>query len=175
MYKPLPRSFFNREPATVARELLGKLLVRRVGGKEMAGTIVETEAYLAVGDKAAHGHKGKSLRNQSLYKEAGHAYVHAMRQYVLLDVVTEAAGTPSSVLIRGALPVRGPGLVGRAFHINKALDGVDMTNKESGLFVAEGSDTREVRVSPRIGISKSKELPLRFYYAGSRKERKSPE
>jgi DNA-3-methyladenine glycosylase len=175
-YVPLPRSFFSREPAAVARDLLGKLLVRRAGRATIAGEIAETEAYLSKGDEAAHGYKGKSARNASLYKEAGHAYVHAMRQYFLLDAVTQEEGTPSSVLIRAAGPAHGPGKVGIAFKITKALDGADLTDARSVLYIAEGTGAvREVRVSPRVGISKSKELPLRFYYAQDTKSSRKRE
>ncbi|MDB5225231.1 MAG: 3-methyladenine glycosylase [Candidatus Adlerbacteria bacterium] len=174
---PLSRSFFDRNPAEVAQGLLGKLLVRRIAGKLVVGKIIETEAYLSSGDSAAHGFKGETIRNRSLYKEAGHAYVHAMRQYFLLDVVTEGPGTPSSVLIRAVEPVRGieiktdgPGKIGIAFGISRALDGVDMTDAASSLFIAENSDAPPygVVVSPRIGISTAKDLALRFCLAEKR-------
>ena len=170
-YNALKRSFFNRSPVEVAPELLGKLLVRKINGKVLVGRIVEVEAYLSQDDEAAHGFKGLRPHTASLYKEAGHAYVHGMRQYFLLDVVTEGMGTPSAVLIRAVEPVQGieiptngPGKIGIAFNITRALDGVDMTDRESELFIAEGHDMREVHVSPRVGISKSKDMPLRFYY-----------
>ena len=170
-YNALKRSFFNRSPVEVAPELLGKLLVRKLDGQVLVGRIVEVEAYLSHGDEAAHGFKGLRPHTASLYKEAGHAYVHGVRQYFLLDVVTEGEGTPSSVLIRAVEPVQGievpadgPGKIGKAFTITRALDGVDMTSAYSELFIADGHDTREVRVSPRVGISKSKDMPLRFYY-----------
>jgi DNA-3-methyladenine glycosylase len=172
----LPRAYFDRSPLEVAPDLLGKLLVRKSKGKVLVGRIVETEAYLSSGDSAAHSFKGKSARNASLYKEAGHAYVHSMRQYHLLDVVTEGPDKPSSVLIRGIEPIEGiesptngPGKIGIAFDITRALDGVDMTDPTSELFIA---DTKKktvysAAVSLRIGISTAKDMPLRFYIAGS--------
>ncbi len=169
----LPRNFFDRAPALVARDLLGKLLVRRLEGKTLVGRIVETEGYLATGDEASHSHKGKNTRNASMFKDAGHAYVHTLRQYVLLDVVTEGKDTPSAVLIRAVEPVRGitgvadgPGKVGRAMDITRALDGIDMTDPDEDLFIADDKKqlARKVCVSSRIGISKAKDLPLRFYY-----------
>jgi DNA-3-methyladenine glycosylase len=170
-FTALPRSYFDRAPAEVARGLLGKFLMRKYDGLLIVGRIVETEAYLSAGDSASHSHRGKDARNASMYKEAGHAYVHGMRQYFLLDVVTESEGTPSAVLIRAVEPVQGitslvngPGKVGMAFKITRALDGVDMTDASGELFIAESKDQalHEVLVSPRVGISVAKDLPLRF-------------
>jgi DNA-3-methyladenine glycosylase len=78
---PLARDFFDRDPREVAPVLLGKYLVRKTQGRLIVGKIVETEAYLPAGDSAAHSFKGRSARNESMYKEGGHAYVHGMRQY----------------------------------------------------------------------------------------------
>lgn len=167
----LPRSYFDRSPAEVAPDLLGKLLVRRIEGEFLIGKITETEAYLSAGDAAAHGYKGMSARNASLYKEAGHAYVHGMRQYFLLDVVTEGQDIPSSVLIRAVEPVSGvarttdgPGKIGIAFGITRSLDGADMTDPAGEIFIAEDPDhvRGEIVVSGRVGISAAKDMPLRF-------------
>jgi DNA-3-methyladenine glycosylase len=162
------------------------LLVRDLNGEILSGIIVETEAYLAEGDEAAHGFNGQTKRNASLYKKGGHAYVHTMRQYVLLDVVTGNKGTSGSVLIRALEPVtgiekmmhlrhedrlskltNGPGKVGAALHITRTLDGIDMTKRKSGLYIAERKNgpVHPIAVSPRIGISKAMEMPLRFYHA----------
>src|SRR4051812_44626519 len=103
----IPRDFYDRNPVDVAKDLLGKFLVRRINNKYSVGLITETEAYLPSGDSAAHNFKGKTKRNESLYKEAGHAYIHSMRQYCLLDVVTEGSDKPGSVLIRAIEPVEG--------------------------------------------------------------------
>ena len=180
----LPRSFYNRNPKVVARALLGKYLVRKIDGIFLVGKIVETEAYLSSGDSAAHNFKGKTNRNKSLYKDAGHAYVHSMRQYHLLDVVVEGEEIPGSVLIRGIEPVQGieemkkfrhkkelenltngPGKVCDAFRITKELDGIDMTNLKSGLFISDGVTVSKgkIKVSSRIGISTAKESLLRFW------------
>ncbi len=169
----IPRDFYDRSPVVVAQELLGKFLVRKINNTFIVGMISETEAYLPAGDSAAHSSKGKTKRTESLYKEGGHAYVHSMRQYNLLDIVTEAPDKPGSVLIRGVLPIEGivgiktdgPGKVGIAFRITRALDGIDMTNPNSELFVAygEGKSTHSIVTTSRIGISKAKDMPLRFH------------
>lgn len=101
----------------------------------------------------------------------GHAYIHSMRQYCLLDAVTETPDKPGSVLIRSIEPVagvegiiNGPGKVCRELNITRALDGTDMTSPESELFIAQGdNDTlHTVATSSRIGISTAKDMPLRF-------------
>ena len=179
----LPRAFFDRDPVVVAKELLGKYIVRNLDGKRLVGKITETEAYLPSGDSAAHNFKGKTKRNESLYKEAGHAYVHSMRQYCLIDVVTEGSDKPGSVLIRAFEPVEGlkemiklrqeedveklsngPGKVCIALGITRSLDGIDMTSSENDLFLTENPDLplREIAASSRIGISTAKEMQLRF-------------
>ncbi|HWB33931.1 MAG TPA: DNA-3-methyladenine glycosylase [Candidatus Paceibacterota bacterium] len=166
----LPREFYDRDPAQVAKELLGKFLVRKISKGFLIGMITETEAYLPAGDSAAHSFKGRTKRNASLYTEGGHAYVHRMRQYHLLDVVTESPERPGSVLIRSIEPVEGieglingPGKVCRELRITQGLDGVDMTRSESGLFITEGEpSSRKILVSTRVGISTAKDMPLRF-------------
>lgn len=176
----LPRDFYYGGPAKVAQDLLGKYLVRKTETATIVGKIVETEAYLPFNDPAAHSFKGPTNRNKSLYKDAGHAYVHSMRQYYLLDVTTGAIGIPGSVLIRAVEPIEelelkenptnGPGKLCRAFHITKEFNGVDMTNEQSNLFIS----SREKNISPdliqvsvRIGISTAKEELLRFSIKGN--------
>lgn len=182
-HRILPREFFDREPIGVAKELLGKYIVRNLDGHTLVGKITETEAYLPSGDSAAHNFKGKTKRNESLYKEAGHAYVHSMRQYYLIDVVTEGSDKPGSVLIRAFEPVEGieemkklrgeedaeklsngPGKVCIALGITRALDGIDLTSSANNLFLAESPNipSGEVLTSSRIGISTAKEMQLRF-------------
>ena len=170
--KILPQRFYARETITVAKDLLGKFLVRKIGGKYLIGMITETEAYLSSGDSAAHNFKGRTKRNASLYKEGGHAYIHSMRQYCLLDAVTEGVDKPGSVLIRAIEPIEniqglinGPGKVCRELQIIRSLDGIDMTNPESEIFIANGEKDilHKTTTSSRIGISTAKDMPLRFY------------
>ena len=172
----ISRSFYDRNPIEVAKDLLGKFLVRKIGDTYLVGMITETEAYLAEGDSAAHSFKGQTKRNISLYKEAGHAYVHSMRQYCLLDVVTEGGGIPSSVLIRAIEPVEGingetngPGKVCRELSIDRSMDGVDITKPESGVFISKGAKemSHEIMTTSRIGISSAQDMPLRFHISGN--------
>jgi DNA-3-methyladenine glycosylase len=184
----LPRSFYLESPEIVAKKLLGKYLVRKIGYEMLVGKIVETEAYLSEGDKAAHGFRGKDARNASLYLSGGHAYVHQMRHHYLLDIVTQEEGVPSSVLIRAIEPIEGietmkkfrktdvernigngPGKVGQAFGIDKTFEGIDITDSSSSLFIATGDtiSLEDIASSPRIGISKATEKLLRFWIKGN--------
>lgn len=167
----LPKKFYDRDPSEVARDLLGKFLVRKIGSTCLVGKITETEGYLPTGDPAGHGFKGLTKRNPSLFKTGGHAYVHSMRQYFLLDVVTESSSKPGSVLLRSIDPIEGlvgiidgPGKLCRELGITRVLDGIDMTNPHSELYICHNQNqtAHKVIISSRIGISKAKELPLRF-------------
>ena len=172
----IPRTFYDRSPINVAQELLGKFLVRRMDDKYLVGIITETEAYLASGDSAAHNFKGMTKRNESLYKAAGHTYIHSMRGWNLIDVVTEGIDIPSSVLIRAIEPLEGiegptngPGKVCKALSITLNLNGIDITNPNSEIFIARGEKEvlHEITSSSRVGISSAKDMPLRFYLAGN--------
>jgi DNA-3-methyladenine glycosylase len=180
----IPKSFYDRNPKSVAQDLLGKFLVRKINGKFLVGMITETEAYLPSGDSAAHNFKGKTNGNKSLYKDAGHAYVHSMRQYCLLDIVTEGSDKPGSVLIRAVEPVEGidvmkrlrksdsienlangPGKVCMALGITRELDGINVTDPEGQIFLAREKENsaHSITTSPRIGISRAQNLHLRFH------------
>ncbi|MCB0749433.1 MAG: DNA-3-methyladenine glycosylase, partial [Ignavibacteriae bacterium] len=103
----LKRSFFHQSPLIVAKMLLGKILVREIDGLKLSGRIVEVEAYEAYTDEAAHSYRGKTKRNMSLYKDAGHAYIHRIHMQNCIDIVTEPIDVPSSVLIRAIEPIEG--------------------------------------------------------------------
>lgn len=181
--KVLSQKFFNRSPLLVAPELLGKILLRKINNLKISGRITEVEAYLATGDESAHGYHGKTKRNASLFKNAGHAYVHRIHMQHCLDVVTEQEDTPGSLLIRALHPIsgieemkitrnkekvkdltNGPGKICQALRIDMTLDGVDMTNPNSQLQILDdGYIASNIQKDKRIGISKSKDLDYRFY------------
>lgn len=154
----------------MAPELLGKYLVRQIGDIKMVGKVVETEAYLGEHDSAAHSSKGRTKRTEVLYGEAGRAYIYQIHRYHCLNVSTEEVGNPGCVLIRALEPIQnisesvsGPGRLCRALDITKDLYGVNMTNIHSPIYFAENEEKVEVEVSPRIGITKAVDWPLRFY------------
>ncbi|OGM99554.1 MAG: 3-methyladenine DNA glycosylase [Candidatus Yanofskybacteria bacterium RIFCSPHIGHO2_01_FULL_41_27] len=135
----LSKKFYNRKTLTVARELLGKYLVRRMGRKTIVGMITETEAYCGSRDLASHASKGMTPRTKTMFGPPGRAYVYMIYgMYYCLNVVTEKDGYPAAVLIRGAeigtsdktqetsKKLNGPGKVCREFNIDKKLNGVDI-------------------------------------------------
>ncbi len=185
---PLPRTFYNRNPIVVAKELLGTLLVRRIGSQILCGRIVEVEAYLAEGDTANHAFRGRTKRNASMFGPPGHAYVYAIHTHYCLNVVTEAPNVPSAVLIRAIEPLkgvelmkqhrgrdkllelcRGPGRLCAALAIDKQLDGWDVTvGRRLWLEPGEPVPDENIQLAPRIGVSSGKELLLRFYEKDNR-------
>jgi len=193
----LPRSFFDRDPRAVARELLGKLVVRRQGRKMIAGRIVEVEAYMGSGDLAAHAAAGRTARNQVLWGPPGHAYVYFIYgMYYCLNISCLPEGVAGCVLIRALEPVAGleemaqarhlkdlhiqslsdlrkltsgPGRLCQAFSITRRRDnGKNMISLRSDLQVIDdGFYAGKIKVTRRIGIAKSTELPLRYVLEGN--------
>lgn len=180
----LTRDFYARNTVTVARELLGKVLVHG----EAAAIIVETEAYLGVGDLAAHCAAGITARTRVIFGPPGHAYVYlSYGIHECLNIVAEPDGTPGCVLIRALEPLAGleimrtrrptaktlrdlasgPGKLARAMGITRAHYGSDLT--QGTLTVREPLEHTEfdIEVTPRIGITKCAELPLRFLIRGN--------
>lgn len=154
----LPRAFYARETTQVARELLGC----EIRFNERAGTIVEVEAYLGVGDEAAHSHRGVTNRTRVIFGEPGHAYVYlSYGMHYCLNVVCEPEGTAGCVLIRG---VRGwgdgPGKLTKFAGITIEQNGCDLTS--GPITIRRGTHTGRVEVTKRIGITKSAALLLRF-------------
>lgn len=195
--KLLRRAFFNRDPREVARELLGKLIVRREGRKQLAGRVVEVEAYLGAGDLAAHAAAGHTARNSVLWGPPGYAYVYFIYGvHYCLNISCLPDGDAGCVLIRALEPVSGianmakargldgldlnstrdlrklasgPGKLCDALGITRPRDnGKDMLSSASDLQVISDSfRTKEVAITQRIGITKSAELPLRYVIAGN--------
>lgn len=183
----LPSAFFDRDPVTVARALLGKLLLHDDGTQLLAGRIVETEAYLAAADPASHSYRGQTPRNTAMFGPSGHAYVYAMHRYHCLNVVTEGEGIPSAVLLRAVEPLQGmevmfprrgttryvnltsgPGKLCQAFAIDRSMDRWRLTCGRR-LWLAEPLSETDIDMvaTPRIGVTSAQELPLRFCDAAS--------
>lgn len=188
----LRRSFFNRDPRLVAHELLGKVIVRKEGRKAIAGRIVEVEAYLGASDLAAHAAAGHTARNAVLWGAPGHAYVYFIYGvHYCLNISCLRAGEAGCVLIRALEPfagirematareltdldltavrdlrklASGPGRLCEALGITRPRDnGKDMLSPASDLQVMDdGFRAEKVAVTPRIGITKSAEMPLRY-------------
>lgn len=181
-HRPLPRSFYRRDVIDVARDLLGKHLVRNTSDGITVGRIVEVEAYLKRGDPASHCHRGQTRRNASMFGPPGHAYVYSIHARYCVNAVAEQPGVPGGVLIRALEPLhgldlmaarrgsdipgqltRGPARLCEAFAVTRELDGWDLTRGE-GLWVARSPERREVRVvsTRRIGVTSAAHRLLRF-------------
>jgi DNA-3-methyladenine glycosylase len=179
---PLARSDLPMDTASLARFLIGKVLVRELPEGVASGRIVETEAYV-VGDAAGHAYRGMTRRNRSLFLERGHAYVYvAYGVSSMLNISSEAPGIGAGVLFRALEPLvgipimrrnrgveglrdlaRGPGKLAAALRVDLRLDGLDLC-REGPLWLArDDHDPGEIRRSVRIGISRDADRILRFY------------
>lgn len=192
--KPLTRAFFARKPRPVARELLGKVLVRKSDGQLLTARIVEVEAYLGINDPASHSAAGKTARNAVLFGPPGYAYVYFIYgNHYCLNVSCERDGKAGGVLFRAVEPLRGieemararkivvhgprdlirltsgPGRLAEAFGITRTRDnGGDLTSPRSGLWIGDdGFHARNIKTTPRIGISKAADKRLRYILAGN--------
>jgi len=170
----LPRSFYDRDAEQVARDLLGKYLICKVGGIERVGRIVEVEAYLGEHDKAAHSCKGLTPRTKVMFGPPGFAYVYLIYgMHHCLNVVTESEGKASAVLLRALEPVanielrtQGPGLLTKAMGIDKSHNETDLLSDH--LFIANNGIDEAIKIvkKPRIGVDYAGEWAkklLRFY------------
>ena len=186
MRRPLDRSFYARPTVEVARELLGKVIVHG----ETSGRIVETEAYLGLDDGAAHSARGVTPRTRVIFGVPGHAYVYLIYgMYECLNLVAEPEGAAGCVLIRALEPLtglpimrrrrraargiedlaNGPGKLTQALGITRRHNGVDVTRGPITVHSpAEDAGALEIAVSTRIGITKSADLPLRFFLRSNR-------
>ena len=184
----LDRRFFDRPVVQVARELLGKRLVKLEDGGRLAGIIVEAEAYRGEEDLACHAHVGYTPRTRVLYGPPGHAYVYfTYGNYWMLNFVAEREGFPAAVLIRGIVPTErielmaarrpgvpkahrtdGPGKICIALAINKTQNEADLCAPNAELFVEEGVQLPGecVTSGPRVGLNSVpepwKSIPWRF-------------
>src|SRR5207253_7490764 len=158
--RKLPRSFYDRDTIVVARELLGKYLVHRSRGVKRIGRIVEVEAYLGPHDLAAHSARGLTDRTKVMFGPPGHAYVYLIYgMYYCMNVVTEREGHASAVLLRALEPVKnvdgrtqGPGLLCRAMHIDKRLNGHDLLSDDFFIAAPPRAQSLEIVKRPRVGV-----------------------
>lgn len=173
----LSRSFYARPTVEVARALLGKILVHGEGSSEnkRAGRIVETEAYLGTSDPAAHAYRGVTPRTRVLFGPPGHAYVYLIYgMHCCLNVSAEEEGAAGCVLIRAIEPLAnvtgsgsGPGRLTKALGITLKHNGADLTRGPITIREPAHSESFAIGVSPRIGIRKAADLPLRFFVSGN--------
>ena len=190
---PLPQSFYQPSAEAVAPRLLGQWLIRRTADDFCGGPIMETEAYFAE-DPASHAFGGETVRNRAMYGPPGRAYVYLIYGFhFCVNAVCQRAGRAEAVLIRAIeaefgedlmrhnRPVansialtNGPGKLCAALAIDRKLDGTDLCDSQSELFIAANPDLKRFRkergpviTTTRVGISRAADLRLRFYLGGS--------
>ena len=186
----LDRSFYERPTLKVASDLIGKVLVRRLKGRNLAGKIIETEAYIGPSDLACHASKGRTPRTSVMFGPPGVAYVYMIYgSYFCLNAVTEAEGYPAAVLIRAVEPLEnvhvmrtlrynpdrdtniasGPGKLCKAMSIDKSLNEVDLAGKI--LWIEDRKlEVGAIETSPRVGVDYAgeyKDKLWRFYERGN--------
>lgn len=189
----LTRKFFIRPVLVVAKDLLGKVLIKKDGNRVLAARIIEVEAYDGKVDKASHSFNGKTKRNEVMFNEGGYFYVYfTYGAHFCCNVVTGKRNNGEAVLIRAVEPLlginkmienrfgrelksekeiynltSGPGKVCKAFGFNKEHSGLDLTN--SSVFIVNQPKLKKnmIGVSKRIGITKSVSLPWRFLEIGN--------
>ena len=184
----LPRKFYTRNPKIVAKELLGKIIVRKVGNKKLSGMIVETEAYFGSNDPASRAYKGKKKYNSVMWDLPGKLFVYMVHGNWLLNVVAHQKDSVGAVLIRAIEPLdgidemmknrkvkdvenltNGPGKLTKAMKIDKRFSGLDVTKRNSEIIVIDsGIKPKNVAKSHRIGVTKDLPEKLRFYLKGNR-------
>lgn len=181
----VPRSFFEQDTTAVARHLLGLLLCRRTPAGVVAGRIVETEAYLGQHDEASHAARGVTPRNHLMFESPGHAYVYLSYGVHWCFNAVAWSTPPGAVLVRALEPLdgvdemarrrrlspqapaltNGPGKLAQALGIDGSLNGAPLYEAQGAIFIARPPcqmPVRPVLTTPRIGIRRSAELPLRF-------------
>ena len=184
--RPLARAELPIDTASLARYLIGKIVVREAPEGVASGRIVETEAYV-VGDAAGHAYRGMTRRNRSLFLERGHAYVYfTYGSSYMLNVSAEAGGIGAGVLIRALEPLdgvpimrsnrgverlrdlaRGPGRLSAALQIDRRLDGLDLC-REGPLWLGRvDQEPGQLGQSTRIGVTRDAHRLLRFFLLGS--------
>ena len=184
----MERGFYEKDPALVARDLLGKVIVRRLGPETLSGRIMETEAYYGEGDPASRAYKGMKNYNRPMFEDPGRLFVYMVHTWWLLNVVSHGEGEVGAVLIRALKPLEGiqtmmrnrgvedvynltngPGKLARALSVTNELNGLDITNSDSELVaIEEEAGSFEVGSSHRIGVTKDLPQELRFYIRGNR-------
>lgn len=192
-FQPLPQKFFEPSAELVAPLLLGLWLIRNTSDGPCGGPIVETEAYLS-NDPACHAYGGQTRRNRVMWGPPGRAYVYLIYGYhFCVNAVCCPPGTAEAVLVRAIEPAlglewmrrnrsvrnlrdltNGPAKLCAALGIDRELDGADLCNADSPLFIGGHPEAEQFRLAhggvvrtPRVGISKAAAWPLRFYLAES--------
>ena len=183
----LPKEFYSRRPEAVARDLLGKRLVRLLDGDRLEGVIVETEAYHGGEDPASRAYHGLKSYNAMMWDEPGRLFIYNVHKYWVLNVVAHENGAVGGVLLRAIEPKRGlrtmrryrlveddrkltsgPGKLSVALGVTRELLGYPATDPNGSLFILDAPSVAEYCMSHRIGVIRDLPEELRFYVPGNR-------
>lgn len=168
----LERDWFGRDTLAVASDLLGKTLVAKMANGDLQRAIIcETEAYNGIEDKASHASKGRTMRTEIMFGDAGYWYVYlCYGVHWMLNVTTREEGFPAAVLIRGVTNFNGPGKLTKALGIDKRFNTMPLSDA-SGLWIEDDGiviKKNKIKRSPRIGIDYAgpvwSKKPWRFYF-----------
>ncbi len=184
--KVLPREFYHRKTDVVATELLGKIIVKRLGDLLIGGVIVETEAYFGRDDPASRAFNGLKDYNRVMFEEPGRVFIYNVHKYWMLNLIAHEDGV-GGILIRAIEPTMGvetmlrnrpmkdhrdltsgPGKLTLALDVDKSLNGVDATSPDSLIQVVDNQYPHEYGTSHRIGVTRDLPKHLRFYVKGNR-------
>jgi len=185
--KILLKRFYERDPAKVAKELLGKILVRKIDNKCLSGMIVETEAYYGKNDPASRAYSGRpKYCAKLLYDDPGKTIVYNVHNNWLFNVVAHEKGKVGAVLIRAIEPIEGiemmkenrgvkeiknltngPGKLSKALRITKELNGIYVTRRSSPIIIVDNKSRVEICRSNRIGVTRDLKKELRFFIKGN--------
>ncbi len=183
----LTRQFYARDPEVVARNLLGKRLIRRLRETVLEGILVETEAYFGLKDPASRAYHGLKTYNEPMWSEPGRVFIYNVHKYWMFNVVAHEHGGIGAVLIRAVEPVggldimkrnrqvkdifelaSGPGRLTQAFGIDKSLNESDVTQREGEVLILSNKMKFNLGISHRIGVKRDLRRKLRFFIRGSR-------
>jgi len=179
--KILEKEFFERRTDLVARELIGKVLVRELSNEILEGIIVETEAYFGEKDPASRAYEGKKNYNKEMWEEAGKIFVYNVHKYWMFNIVAHEKGKVGAILIRAIQPIKGieimmenrrvkdireiasgPGKLTQALKIDKSFNG-KFLGKETKIWIEDRGIKFEIKSSHRIGVKRDLRKELRFF------------
>ena len=186
MMTALGNDFYNRGTEDVAKDLLGKILVRRLGDELLGGIIVETEAYFGADDPASRAFHGKKRYNSVMFEEPGHLFIYNVHKYWMLNFIAHDNGV-GGILIRAIEPTMGletmkenrpvkrirdltsgPGKLTLALDLNRSLNGQATTAESCTIYVQDNEYEFEMGTSHRIGVTKDLSEHYRFYVKNNR-------
>lgn len=164
----LKSNFFNRKAEIVAKELLGKILIRKIRNKELKSKIVETEAYYGSKDPASRAYR-KTNMSKIMWEKAGTIFIYNVHKYNMLNIVTEKDGIPGAILIRALEPLNfkanlsGPGKLTEFLKITKDKFNNTHLTETGKIEILDNKDEIKIKSSNRIGVSRDLKKKLRFF------------